>query len=106
MLAIRLKGIGKKHQRSFRVVLQETRSKLLGKFIEDLGWYNPHTNKSELNKERIQHWIGVGAKPSMTVVQVMKKAKMAVPAGIKSSKTYTVKKTEETKEVAAAAPKA
>src|SRR5689334_21411328 len=72
MLAIRLKGIGKKYQRSFRVVLQETRSKLLGKFIEDLGWYNPHTNKLELNKERIQHWVGVGARPSMTVVQIMK----------------------------------
>ena len=104
MLAIRLKGIGKKHQRSFRVVIQETRSKLLGKFIEDLGWYNPHTNKVELNKERIQHWIGVGARPSMTMVQIMKKARMPVPVGIKSSKTYAVKAKAEAP--VAAAPKA
>jgi len=92
---IRLKGIGKKHQRSFRLVIQEKRSKLLGKFIEDLGWYNPHTNKSEISKDRVAHWIKVGAQPSMTVAQVLKKAKIPVPAGIKTSKTYAPKKVVE-----------
>lgn len=100
MLAIKLKSIGKKHQRSFRFVVQERRSKLLGKFIDDLGWYNPHTNKSEINKERVAHWMKVGAKPTMTVAQIFKKNKIALPAGTKTSKTYAPKK------VAEAAPKA
>ena len=52
MLAIKLTGIGKKHQRSFRVVIQEKRSKLGGQSIEDLGWYNPRTNKFEV-KNRV-----------------------------------------------------
>jgi len=106
MLVIRLKGIGKKHQRSFRLVLQEKRSKLVGKFIEDLGWFNPHTNKSELNKDRINHWMKVGAQPSMTVAQVLKKNKFALPAGIKTSKTYAPKKTEAAPAAAAPAAKA
>lgn len=106
MLVIRLKGIGKKHQRSFRLVVQEKRSKLVGKFIDDLGWYNPHTNKSEINKDRVSHWIKVGAQPSMTVAQILKKQKFALPAGVKTSKTYAPKKTEEVPAPAAAAPAA
>ncbi len=92
MLAIKLKAIGKKHQKSFRFVVQERRSKLLGKFIDDLGWYNPHTNKSEINKEKAAHWMKVGAKPTMTVAQIFKKSKISLPAGIKTSKTYAIKK--------------
>lgn len=113
MLAIKLKPIGKKHQKSFRFVVQERRSKLVGKFIDDLGWYNPHTNKSEINKEKAAHWMKVGAKPTMTVAQIFKKAKMSLPAGLKTSKTYAVKKAEvkaeaapEAKAPVAEAPKA
>lgn len=104
MLAIKLRGIGKKHQRSFRFVVQERRSKLVGKFIDDLGWHNPHTNKTEINKERAEHWIKVGAKPTMTVAQIFKKNKIALPKGLKTSKTYATKKEEPAP--AAAAPKA
>lgn len=92
MLAIKLQGAGKKHQRSFRFVVQERRSKLGGKAIEDLGWYNPRTNKYEINKDGVSRWMKVGAKPTMTVAQIFKKAKIALPAGIKTSKTYAPKK--------------
>ncbi len=107
MLAIKLQGAGKKHQRSFRFVVQERRSKLVGKSIEDLGWYNPHTNKSEINKDRAAHWIKVGAKPTMTVAQIFKKNKISLPKGLKTSKTYALKKSEEPAKAApAAAPAA
>lgn len=109
MLAIKLKGAGKKHQRSFRLVVQERRSKLVGKSIEDLGWYNPHTNKNEINKERVAYWMKVGAQPTMTVAQIFKKAKIALPEGIKTSKTYAVKASTgsvQGKDAAEAAPKA
>jgi small subunit ribosomal protein S16 len=67
MLAIKLKRVGKKHQASFRIVVAEKRSKLRGRFVEDLGWYNPHTKKSEIAKERVDYWLKVGAQPTATV---------------------------------------
>ena len=76
-------------------MVQERRSKLLGKSIEDLGWHNPHTSKSEINKERAAHWIKVGAKPTMSVAQIFKRNKISLPAGIKTSKTYASKKKVE-----------
>lgn len=74
MLAIKLQGIGKKHQRSFRLVVQEKREKLNGKSVEDLGWFNNHNDKFELKKERIQYWLGVGAQPTDTAKRLLKKA--------------------------------
>ncbi len=73
MLAIKLRNVGKKHQRSFRVVVQEKHSKLQGKFVEDLGWWNPHTNKTDLKTDRAAYWIKAGAQPSQTVRQLLKK---------------------------------
>lgn len=84
MLAIKLKRLGKKHQPSYRVVLGEKRSKVLGREIEDFGWYNPISKEIKLNGERINYWLGVGAQPTVTVHnllvkhQVIKAAKMAV----------------------------
>ena len=77
MLSIKLKMIGKKGQRSFRVVVQEARSKLRGKFIEDLGWYNPHSNKVEIKKDRVLYWLKVGAQPTETVSQLLKKDRVS-----------------------------
>ena len=67
MLAIKLKRIGKKHQPAFRVIVNEKRSKVHGKFVEDLGWINPISHKFELDKERAKHWLSVGAQPTATV---------------------------------------
>ena len=74
MVSIKLKLIGKKGQRSFRVIVQEARSKLRGKFIEDLGWYNPHSNRFELKQDRVLHWLSVGAQPTATVSRLIKKS--------------------------------
>lgn len=74
MVSIKLKLIGKKGQRSFRVIVQEARAKVRGKFIEDLGWYNPHSNKFEIKKDRVLYWLGVGAQPTATVSQLIKKS--------------------------------
>jgi len=74
MLAIKLKRIGKKKQASFRVVVSERRSKLNGRFVEDLGWANPRTDTFNIVKDRILHWIGVGAKPTDTVHNLLVRA--------------------------------
>lgn len=85
MVSIKLKLIGKKGQRSFRVIVQEARSKLRGKFIEDLGWYNPHSNQFELKKDRVLHWLGVGAQPTATVSQLIKKLQKSAKGGVEST---------------------
>lgn len=73
MLAIKFKRVGKKHQASFRVIVAEKRSKVDGRFIEDLGWYNPHTNKSKLNTERVNHWLKNGVQPTPSIRNLLRK---------------------------------
>ena len=67
MLAIKLKRIGKKHQAAFRLVVAEKRSKLGGRFVEDLGWWNPISTLLKVNKDRVSYWMKSGAKPTATV---------------------------------------
>ena len=67
MLAIKLQRIGKKHQPSYRIIVQEKREKLGGRSVEDLGWLNPNIDKFEVNKDRVTHWIKMGAQPTDTV---------------------------------------
>lgn len=74
MLSIKLRRVGKRGQASFRIVVAEARSKLGGKFIEDLGWVNPHTNQFEVNKDRVLYWLKSGAQPTATTVSYFKKA--------------------------------
>lgn len=86
MLTIKLKRIGKKHQASFRMIVAEKRSKLQGRYVEDLGWFNPESNELNVKKERIEYWLKNGAQPTDTVhnllvkIGLIKKAKRAVHA--------------------------
>ena len=92
MLSIRFKPVGKKKQISFRVVVVERRSKLQGRFIEDLGWCNTHTDTHSVKEERIKYWLGVGAQPTDSVHNMLVRAsvvdgpKRAVHAKKKVSK--------------------
>jgi small subunit ribosomal protein S16 len=74
MLAISLMRMGAKKRPFYRVVVKEKRSKRDGKYLENLGTYNPMTDPAEvdLKHDRIQYWIGVGAKPSETVASLIK----------------------------------
>ena len=66
---IRLKRIGKIHHPIYRVVVVDSRKKRDGRVIEEVGKYDPNQQPSliELNSERIQYWLGVGAQPSDAV---------------------------------------
>lgn len=66
MLAIKLQRIGKKHQPSYRVVVAEKRSKMAAPPVEDLGSYNPFTKATNVKKERVLHWVKMGAQPTTT----------------------------------------
>ncbi len=67
MLSLRLVPIGKKNQKVLRVVLQEKRSKLHGKAIHQLGWWNPRLKQGEFKAEAIQKFISNGAEVSDTL---------------------------------------
>lgn len=73
MLVIRLARTGKKGERKFRIIVNEKRSKRDGTSVETLGWYLKGVTKGlEINRERLNYWLGVGAKPSPTVAKIIK----------------------------------
>jgi small subunit ribosomal protein S16 len=75
MVKLRFTKIGKKHQPAFRLVAVQARTKRDGKVIEYLGQYNPRTKPSlfKYNKERVEYWLSVGAQPTPTVQNLLKK---------------------------------
>jgi small subunit ribosomal protein S16 len=75
MVKIRLTRIGSKKKPFYRLVATDTRSPRDGRFIEILGFYNPHKDPVEirLNTERIIFWLQKGATPSDTVKSLLKK---------------------------------
>ena len=74
MLAISLMRIGAKKKPFYRVVVKEKRSKRDGKYLENVGTYNPMTNPAtvDLKHDRVQYWISVGAQPTETVASLIK----------------------------------
>jgi len=76
MLAIKFKRIGKKGQASYRIIVTEKRSKVFGRFVEDLGWYNPHTKESKIDKERIGYWVKIGAQPTDSIYNLLVKTQI------------------------------
>jgi small subunit ribosomal protein S16 len=69
MLAIRLRRTGSKKRPFFRVVVTDSRTARDSRFVEVLGHYNPRTTPETmtLNRERLDHWLKVGAQTSDTV---------------------------------------
>jgi small subunit ribosomal protein S16 len=74
MLKIKLQPTGKKHQRFYRIVVAEDRSKLSGQVLDTLGTYNPHLteNKILVNQESYQSWQKKGAQPTETLRKLIK----------------------------------
>lgn len=70
---IRLMRIGKKKQPSYRVVVKEARSPRSGKYIEQVGFYDPLTESKDVrfDEDRIKHWLSVGAQPTETVKRLL-----------------------------------
>ncbi|MFC2049180.1 30S ribosomal protein S16 [Chlamydiota bacterium] len=64
-LKIRLRQQGRKNQQTYRLVLSDSRAPRDGKYIENLGWYNPAEAEPEKNlsihADRVEHWLSLGA---------------------------------------------
>ena len=73
---IRLKRMGAKKNPFYRVVVADSRSPRDGRFIEEIGYYNPMTNPAEvkIDTEKANKWIADGAQPTETVKALLKKA--------------------------------
>lgn len=102
MLRIRLTRVGKRNKPTYRLVVAEHWRPIKGRFIEILGHYNPITKEKGLKEERIKHWIGVGAKPSVTVHNLLVKSGVIVGPKI----PITRKKRKQGEESSKKSPKA
>ncbi|MCI1217280.1 30S ribosomal protein S16 [Bifidobacterium crudilactis] len=71
---IRLKRLGKKFYAYYRIVVVDSRKKRDGKVIEEIGTYDPNKQPSliQIDSERAQYWLGVGAQPSDAVFNMLK----------------------------------
>ncbi|MDI9515023.1 MAG: 30S ribosomal protein S16 [Bacillota bacterium] len=74
MVKIRLKRIGAKKKPFYRIVVADSRSPRDGKFIEQIGTYNPLTDPSEIkvDAEKAKKWLSTGAQPTETVKKLLK----------------------------------
>ena len=72
---IRLKRMGMKKKPFYRVVVADNMSPRDGRFIEEIGYYNPMTQPAEIkvDGERAQYWLQCGAQPTDTVRVLLKK---------------------------------
>ena len=72
---IRLKRVGAKKAPYYRVVVADSRSPRDGKFIEEIGCYNPLVNPAEfkVDADKVKTWIKNGAQPTETVKSLLKK---------------------------------
>ena len=73
---IRLRRTGAKKAPSYRVVVADSRYPRDGRFIEEIGYYNPLTETStiKIDMEKAKNWIANGAQPTDTVKVLLKKA--------------------------------
>lgn len=76
MVKIRLKRIGAHKKPFYRVVVADARSPRDGKFIEEIGYYNPLTDPADIkiNGESAKKWLADGAQPTSTVKALLKKS--------------------------------
>ena len=75
MVKIRLRRQGAKKNPSYRVIVADERSPRDGRFIEELGYYNPLSNPVEIkiDVEKANEWIKKGAQPTETVKSLLSK---------------------------------
>lgn len=76
MVKLRLKRMGNKFNAFYRIVAADARAPRDGRFIEELGYFNPLSDELKLNKELIVKWLDNGAQPTDTVKNLLKQGKI------------------------------
>lgn len=82
---IRLKRMGAKKSPFYRVVIADARSPRDGKFIEEIGYYNPLTNPADIkiDMDKAKKWLDNGAQPTETVKSLLKKVRKTQAGEVK-----------------------
>lgn len=92
MVTIRLSRSGAKKRPFYHVVVTDSRNRRDGRFIEQIGFFNPIASGNEtainLNHARVDYWLGCGAKPSESVAHLIKKTQPKIVA-IPTTETAT-----------------
>lgn len=92
MLRIRLFRTGKKHQPSFKiVVIDKKKAPRGGRFVDELGFWNPISKERSLDKEKAKQWLAKGAQPSDTIHNLL------VQEGVLAGKKIDVHKKSKKK---------
>ena len=97
MLTIRLNRVGKRNHAAFRVVVMDHKRATDAKFVDHIGYYDPHDQKEpfHVDAEKAAYWISKGAKASTTVASFLNKMDIGVVAPVRKKKTTKPKKKDE-----------
>lgn len=101
MLVIRLARTGRAKYPTYRIVAAESARAATGRFVEVLGHYNPHTKELVIKREQVEKRLGHGAQPSNSVIKLLQREGVELPAWVKL-KTKADKKAAAAAEAAAA----
>ena len=71
---MRLRRMGAKKAPTYRVIVADSRSPRDGRFIEEIGYFNPRSDELKIDAEKAQTWIKNGAQPTETVKALLKKS--------------------------------
>jgi len=98
---IRLRVVGKRKQHTYRIVAIESRNPRDGKYLEQLGWYNPRSKELQIDEEGIKRWQEKGAVLTGAVKALLKRIKggaAASPGAKGNTETSTEKSTKKNSE--------
>lgn len=70
MLKIKLTRVGRKNQPAYRIVVNERRDKRDGKYVDQVGFYNPVSKELTIDKAAYEAWLAKGAQPTPTVASL------------------------------------
>jgi small subunit ribosomal protein S16 len=83
---IRLQRFGAKKRPYYRVVATDSRNKRDGRFLEQVGTYDPMSEPAQLRfkMDRVDYWLGVGAQPSSTTASLLRKFRRENPVAVEA----------------------
>ena len=71
---MRLRRMGAKKAPTYRVIIADSRSPRDGRFIEEIGFFNPKSDELKIDAEKAKKWLANGAQPTDTVKSLLKKS--------------------------------
>lgn len=109
MVKLRLARLGRKNRPFYRIVAVDSREKRDGRYLENLGWYDPLQKdpgkKVNLQLERYKHWVSLGAQPSETLGLLLNHTKMVAQETAAPAPKKTVRRRPSKKGKADSKPK-